>query len=574
MQPITGGAHVPRAVLATAAEFGDVPRSIAEYIWNSFQYKRDKTAPAVVTIRFGRSGSERWFEVEDFPNGAGMDLAGLQRFFTMHAPNEDRLKGEAGRGQYGTGKAAAFGVGSELIVYSVRSGIANEIRLSKEKLLALASTYPCDYLPLEHTIVEQPVPNGSERNGTRVRVTGINSLFDEQNVVRNTIRIFMRVLDFNELLWEQKPGRTVRLIRQKPTTVLERKYQNSPETSGLIGAVTLHLSATEYDLPKQESGVVITTVGGSVLESNYINVSKRRTVVDKRILGEIDVPLLDTPDRLGLPATTQARRLEMNRESERVQALLTWIDRCLDDFREAVEQMLSSAVAEEDRAVLGAISGAFEHVLNAQYQKFMRDYSARMNLPKVSALAPFAGTGATAGGAPTDNGSGGSVFVSSPEGDSRVLPDETGPLELATAGRNLGTGGTAPGTQGTVKAKEDPAGAPASEKRRGEKKARGGRSLRVAYLGLGPPSPRAYFDGEGTFTINKDHPDFRGLETRDTEFMRRSAEAIAVVYAESVVELRISDGDPTVSQSKDALNVYLDEHDKVLRPLIEVCPEV
>ena len=167
MQAVTGGAHVPRAVLATAAEFGDLPRSIAEYIWNSFQYRRDRTIPATVVLRFGRDKAGGWFEVEDFVNGAGMDLTGLQRFFTMHAPNEDRLRGDVGRGRNGTGKAAAFGVGKVLDIYTVKNGVANEFRLSKDELLNLDSVYPCDSLPLEHVTVEQRVAPQRHKMGRR-----------------------------------------------------------------------------------------------------------------------------------------------------------------------------------------------------------------------------------------------------------------------------------------------------------------------------------------------------------------------------------------------------------------------
>ncbi len=572
MQAVTGGAHVPRAVLATAAEFGDVSRSMAEYIWNSFEYKRDKLAPAFVTIRFGRDGSSKWYEVEDFPNGAGMDLADLQRFFTMHAPNENRLRGEAGRGRNGTGKAAAFGVGSELSIYTVKNGVANEFRLSKERLLALDSVYPCESLPLDHTVAEAKVDPTAPQNGTRVRVSGIGLLTDEDAVVRNLIRFFMRMLDHNQLIWEKRPGRGVRLIREHPPTILDRDYASPPALSAQIGSVTLHLSATDFDLPKQESGIMVTSVGGAVLEAGYMNVSKRRTVVDKRIIGEIDVPLLDLPDTQGRPATTQARRLQMNRESERVEALLPWLDECLDGFKEAVEQKLLSSIDARDKAVLDAISGTLEHVLNQQYQTFMRDYATRMKLPKANPLAPFPGGGSLSGGAPDDEGKGDPVYVPDPSGQIAVSKDAEGDIVIAGPGHNEGTGGKAPGTSASISGRVDPSGETATEKRRGPKNAQAGRSLRVVYLGLGTPSPRAYFDGEGTFTINQDHPDFGGLEKTDTEFMRRSAEACAVTYAEAVVEMRITDGDPTVTDAKDALNAYLEEHDKILRPLIEACP--
>lgn len=574
MSAVVGGAHVPRAVLATASEFGDVPRSMAEYIWNSLEYKRDKNMPAKVTFRFGEDDDGRWYEVEDFPNGAGMDLADLQRYFTMHAPNENRLRGEAGRGRNGTGKAAAFGVGSILSIYTAKNGVANAFRLKKSELIALDSTYPCETLPLEQAVSDEAVPAGKPQYGTKIRVSGIGLAFDPDGVVRNLTRLFMRVLDYNDVLWERRPGRFVRVVRAQPITMLEHDYQCPAELAPFVGQPTLHLAATEYDLPKQEGGVVFTSVGGSVLETGYMDVGRRRTPVDKRVFGEIDVPLLDTPDRMGRSATTQARRLQMNRESERVEALLPWIDDCLDDFKEAVEQKLSSTIDERDRGVLSAISGTLEHVLNQQYEKFMRDYSTRMKLPKANPLAPFPGEGAPGAGAPGDTGLGDEVYVHDPSGASRVSADPDGDIQIAGPGQNSGEGGEAPGTGGSEPGRLDPSGEPATKKPRSPKKALGGRSLRVVYLGLGPNSPRAYYDGEGTFTVNMDHPDFHELAKTDPDFMRRSAEGCAVTFAEAVLEMRINDGDPTVSQPKEALMAYLDEHDRVLRPLLEACPEI
>ncbi len=398
---VTGGAHVPRAVLATAAEFPDVPRSIAEYIWNSMEYKRDKTIRAEVTIRFGKDKDGEWYEVEDFPNGAGMDTDGIQRFFTMHAPNENRIRGESGRGRNGTGKAAAFGVGGRLDLYTVRDGIVNQVCLNKSDLLSLETTYPCDTLPLQHLIQNRPLQDGGPRNGTRVRVSGIRVSFDERDVVEVLTRLFMRVLDHNVLYWEKSHGKRVRVLRRPPPIYLSGDYSSPVELETYIGRVVLHLMASDSDLPRQEGGVTVTTVGGSVIEAGYIDVVKRRTVVDRRIFGEIEVPLLDEPDSAGRSATTQARRLEMNRESERVQRLLGWVDGCIDDFREKVQEKLSSSIEERDQAVLSAISNNLERVLNQQYQKFMRDYSARMKLARTNSLAPLPGDGALTSGGPS-----------------------------------------------------------------------------------------------------------------------------------------------------------------------------
>ena len=58
-------------------------------------------------------------------NGRGMRMLDLHRYFQMHGENLDRKQGRPGRGFFGTGKSAAFGIASELII---TAGAINDAR--------------------------------------------------------------------------------------------------------------------------------------------------------------------------------------------------------------------------------------------------------------------------------------------------------------------------------------------------------------------------------------------------------------------------------------------------------------
>jgi hypothetical protein len=62
-------------------------------------------------------------------NGRGMLIEDLQRYFQMHGENLDRKQGRPGRGFFGTGKSAAFGIANTLSITTVRNKRRSKVRL-------------------------------------------------------------------------------------------------------------------------------------------------------------------------------------------------------------------------------------------------------------------------------------------------------------------------------------------------------------------------------------------------------------------------------------------------------------
>jgi HSP90 family molecular chaperone len=107
--------HVGRDLLQNAALFKTDKLVIWEYVLNGLQYVDAGTNP---TVHVRLDSKARKVRISD--NGRGMTLDGLQNFFVMHGENLDRKAGTPGRGRFGTGKSAAFGIGDLLRVTSVR----------------------------------------------------------------------------------------------------------------------------------------------------------------------------------------------------------------------------------------------------------------------------------------------------------------------------------------------------------------------------------------------------------------------------------------------------------------------
>src|SRR5262245_49258110 len=98
--------HVGRDLLQSASHFRTEAAVIWEYVVNSLQYVDEGVTPKVQVLV-----DQRKKEIRIIDNGKGMSAQELRSdFFTMHGQNSERRRGRPGRGKFGTGKSAAFGI--------------------------------------------------------------------------------------------------------------------------------------------------------------------------------------------------------------------------------------------------------------------------------------------------------------------------------------------------------------------------------------------------------------------------------------------------------------------------------
>lgn len=107
--------HVARDLLQNAGLFKTDKLVVWEYVSNGLQYVDPGTNPEV---RVKLKANPLRIVISD--NGRGMDKDGLRNFFVMHGENVDRKEGKPGRGRFGTGKSAAFGIADTLRVSTIR----------------------------------------------------------------------------------------------------------------------------------------------------------------------------------------------------------------------------------------------------------------------------------------------------------------------------------------------------------------------------------------------------------------------------------------------------------------------
>src|SRR4051794_8956330 len=96
----------------------------------------------------------------------------------MHGENVDRKAGRPGRGRFGTGRAAAFGVGDTLRITSTRNGKRSRVELTREDLVGMDTGDPVPVNVLEREIKTDAT------NGTTIEIEGVHlRTLDQAGVV-------------------------------------------------------------------------------------------------------------------------------------------------------------------------------------------------------------------------------------------------------------------------------------------------------------------------------------------------------------------------------------------------------
>src|SRR2546422_4332137 len=155
--------HVARDLLQSAGLFKTDKLVVWEYVSSGLQYVNPGTNPVV---RVTLDSKKKKIVITD--NGRGMDWAGLQNFFVMHGENIDRKEGRPGRGRFGTGKSAVFGIAATLRIISVRNGKRSIVELSRADIETMTSEDPIPVRKVEKEITT------NQPNGTIVEIENVH----------------------------------------------------------------------------------------------------------------------------------------------------------------------------------------------------------------------------------------------------------------------------------------------------------------------------------------------------------------------------------------------------------------
>jgi hypothetical protein len=489
---------VARDLLQNAALFKNDKQVVWEYVSNGLDYIDEGTNPEVRVIL---DSKKRHIVIID--NGRGMDWEGLKNFFMMHGENIDRKKGRPGRGRFGTGKSAAFGIADLLRVTTVRAGKRSKVELRRGDIESMKSEDPIPVRILEHEIrVGQP-------NGTKIESEGIHlKSLDQAGVIHFIERHLAKwrnatvIVNNHECEFIEPPIFETKIFR--PEGSLRDK----------LGDIQLIIKIAGAPLEEDLRGISIYANG--VWHETTLAGNQGREMT-QYILGEIDVPKLDE-DQSPISPFDLSRSMQLNPSNELVQAVYAFIGLKIDQVRRELLRAEKQRKASEDAQKLAKQAEKIAQVINDDFL----DFSQR--LAKVKAKT---GRGLDLG----------SEMNAGPDQDG-LIPGTKVPAEIISP---TGFPGSEGGSRvGGKEARElqpqlFPAtpevakqGQPAGEKE-GRGMTRGGFS--VEFKPMGSDEGRAlYVSDERTIYINIDHPQLvaaRGADAIEDPVFQRLAFEIA-----------------------------------------------
>lgn len=506
--------HVGRDLLASAGLFKTEQSVVWEYVVNSLQYVVRGVAP-VVNVQV----NNREHTITIMDNGRGMSATDLQHFFMMHGENLDRKAGRSGRGKFGTGKSAAFGIANVLEVETVHDGLLNKVRLTRRAIDASTG----EDVPLEWLVQNEPT---ERRNGTvvtirEIQVSRINNTAIIEYIERN-LAPFRHVnpeVAVNNHICEYF----------EPKAQDEYRFRPSAEQAAVIGDVELTIKVAAAPLAESDIGITISAGPGNRIAVERCGIERKE--FGNRLFGEVDVPNLENPSPIA--AYDSARNLQLNANNPVAATLIGFIGSKLEKVRqELVEEDRSRRQTAQARE-LAKESSKIAELLNADFR------AQHQRLSNIRSVVAQPG-GVSAQQESRTKGEGEEAWIRGTEVPGSLDGSEFPVDEFPEHGEPGGKVVPQPRPGARPAGNPDPEGldplSPAGQKSPRQSKGRGG--FTVDYRHLGDDEDRSQYDRQSmTIIINLDHPLVAGAlekgkgNVEDPVFARISYEIAFTEYA-------------------------------------------
>ena len=513
--------HVGRDLLASASSFKSEAAVVWEYVVNSLQYVDPGVSPRVqVTIAPGRKG----IVISD--NGCGMSSKDLAHFFRMHGENLDRLAGRTGRGKFGTGKSAAFGISNVLRVDTICNGKRNVVSLTRQMIEKSGG----GEIPLQWEVKDEIV---DEPNGTTVSILDINL----DRVKRASIIEYVE----RHLQAFRAAAPAVAIddhvcIYREPATAETLKFEPTAAQRELLGDVQLVIKIACAPLPQGEQGITVTSGLGNLVAIERAGIEAKE--FGNYLFGEIDVPALEIHPS-PIEPYDPTRSLQLNPQHPVVAVLLGFVGSKLEEVRASLVRRSKEARKSEQARRLAMEADKISQILNEDFRKISdRLHEIRAASSRKGAAQAQFGTQATDEG--TDDWVRGTKtpgFIPKPNPEKNPTtpkPPRPEPPQIQSGGWPDSEGDNA----------VDPVGGSNGKRRRPQ----GG--FRVEYKHLGKAEERSLYDPPTlTILINLDHVLVSAAlgdgNVEDTTFRRLSYEIAFSEYAMGL-GYEISQQDPNI----------------------------
>jgi hypothetical protein len=492
--------HVARDLLQSAGLFKTDKLVVWEYVSNGLQYVNLGTNPVV---RVTLDSKKKKIIITD--NGRGMDWAGLQNFFVMHGENVDRKEGRPGRGRFGTGKSAAFGIAAVLRIITVRHGKRSAVALSRAAIETMTSEDP---IPVQ-TIEKEARSN--QPNGTSVEIEDVHlRALDQAGIIHYIERHLAR--------WPKNAAVFVNNHEcefEEPPINECKRFKAEGKTKDILGDVELVIKVSKAPLEQDLRGISIFSNG--VWHETTLAGSENKEMA-QYIFGEVDVPKLDA-DQSPIVPFDVSRSMRLNPENELVRTVYAFIGQKVEEVRRDLAQQEKERKSEEEMKRLAQQASDIARVINDDFHAF-REQVAKVRAKTTGGIDAYR-SGEDGGGEAND------VLF------GNELPAEV----IAPSGPGPGPGpGPNPEPRPPAVTPADPPaeklGRPAGGS--GGRRQKGG--FHVQFKAMGAESHRALYErDERTIYINLEHPQLIaaiGLASiDDPAFLRLSYEVAFSEYA-------------------------------------------
>jgi Histidine kinase-, DNA gyrase B-, and HSP90-like ATPase len=288
--------HVGRDLMQSASLFRTARTVVWEYVSNGLQYVDAGVSPAVhVNIDQGK----KRITVKD--NGRGMSWEGLANFFVMHGENQDRREGRPGRGMFGTGKCAAFGIADELKITTICNGKRSRVRLTRQIIEA------CAYgESIEPEILERESPT-EDHNGTLVEIDRVHiSSLDRSGVTQ--------FIERHLSTWPRNVSVTINnhlCEYVEPACIKTYAFRPEGALVKVLGDVQLIVKVSPTPLDEDVQGVSVYSNG--VWHEATLGTAEGKEMAN-HLFGEVDVPALDA-DASPVRPFDVSRNMSLNPEN-------------------------------------------------------------------------------------------------------------------------------------------------------------------------------------------------------------------------------------------------------------------
>jgi len=517
--------NVGRDVLSTASSFGSVPKAVAEYVANSIG-NGEEGQRVNVTVSKSRYGGRLRLVIAD--DARGMDDIDLRRFFSMHAENEARRRGRSTGGRFGTGKAAAFGIGTSLQVETCRKGRRWVVRLDKSEIEAAARA---NRRPRPQILVNGEPTN--DANGTTIIISGLTKAADAPKIIQWLRRRSGRALAAHNVMVEG-----TRAVVEEPAARRTWQFSSADARVPVQAVIGADVVCTVKAAVQQR---VEESIQGIWVESKGFPVAQLAATGDQaaRIFGDCEVPALEDDESTPSPYN-DTRDLSLNEDNRTAGPLPEWLRACL-------VTVVTELAAEERElrrraqdAALRKAATRMEAVLNRHFQgEFRKPRNPLGELgSKITDLDPDENGNLVR---PGDGFAGYDVPPSAPREEEERQPEREPVTDESTKEPE-------PPTELIPQPRErDPFGEgrgdPISQNEEPRRRRRSG-GFKIDFEDAGQSAPRSrYLESELLILVNLDHPELAAAyKDGDTPLFRMLAfEASAQEYSYATAYVRIEE---------------------------------